>query len=1300
VISGVFGIFWMVEKLNIMTKSAILFVALGLLFAGANAQHTNRNKKQSQPPAKPAAPATKKYPSLLWEITGNGLKQPSYLFGTMHVSDKLAFHLGDSFYNAIKSVNVVALETNPENWQEDFSHSVFYRNANRRSEFPGNGSRGEVPYDFMQITTFAIDTYEEKVKAALAVEPSMINGMLYRNYDEQQGDFEEDTFLDMYIFQVGKKLGKRVCGVEDFKESEKLVMEAYRDMIKDQNKKRRSYDYESMMTNPKKVEDAYRKGDLDLLDSLEAITVFSEAFQEKFLYKRNEIQANSIDTIMKKQALFVGVGAAHLPGSRGVIEMLREKGYTLRPVQMDDRNSVQKETIEKMRPEKSFTMQSSDDGFFKVSIPGDKFYRFTDWQGMDVVQYADMVNGAYYMVTRIKTNSLFWGHSSDQVYKKIDSLLYENVPGKILKRSVINKNGYKGFDFTNRTRRGDNQRYQVFVTPFEIIVFKISGTGEFISVGNTAQNFFGSVTLKEYPAASWKNWQPDRGGFSVDLPHTPSLLHDNSFGTDRLEYSARDEQDGNSYLVMQANLHNYTFLEEDTFELRMMDESYGYSSFIDRQVSSAFTKVNGRSALESKYKHKDGSYSSVKYIIRGPVYYAAIARYKNDNANVQKFLQSFSIIPFNYAPAKKHRDSVLRMTVTSPVYPAAKPNDDMMAEAEDLFRQAYQDDDPDDAKFESRLIGNDTTGEKILVSYTRLSKYAFLKDSSKIWESRYGGNWTADSSLVISVNRERRQPNGFLVRDLVLSDTGCSRVLLVKSFYKNGNFFHISAISDTIGKKSAFIDQFFSSYTPDDTLKGASLFTRKSDQLFNDLFSKDSAVAKTAAESIYGFKFDSTDVPNIKKTISQLHWGMRNYLSRKQRFITVLGTLNDSTVTPYLKDLYWKVKDTVALQNAILQSLLAQKTKSSFITFRDLIIQEPPIVDEEIYDYREARLPRVIGAGRSGNNVYISSPWNDLYDTLKLTKSIFPEFLQLMHVDDYRDEVLDLLVIMVDSGYLKAKDYESYFSKIYVDGRQLLKKQMAREDKEKMDKAAMKDRRSSQYYASFGEEEKELDAGNEELDKYVVLLLPYRDKNPGVQSFFEQLMQTRDRRLQYNTFIHLLQHNQKVPDSLFTQFATADKYRSELYKDLEKMKKLDKFPVAYKNQLSIARSMLLSSSNRYDRMDTVAYIDKLPVKYEDRKGFVYFFKYKRMRDDAAWQVASVGMQPEKLGEIDVDNDDFIVREERKLESDRPVKEQLEQMLKEMVYSKRNSASMFYEGRSFALYKNYLSEMVKNQRYRD
>src|SRR5688500_15067698 len=65
--------------------------------------------------------AGKKYPSLLWEISGKGMKKPSYLFGTMHVSSKLAFHLADSFYLGLRNADMVALETNPESWQEDMS---------------------------------------------------------------------------------------------------------------------------------------------------------------------------------------------------------------------------------------------------------------------------------------------------------------------------------------------------------------------------------------------------------------------------------------------------------------------------------------------------------------------------------------------------------------------------------------------------------------------------------------------------------------------------------------------------------------------------------------------------------------------------------------------------------------------------------------------------------------------------------------------------------------------------------------------------------------------------------------------------------------------------------------------------------------------------------------------------------------------------------------------------------------------------------------------------------------------------
>ena len=345
---------------------------------------------------------------------------------------------------------------------------------------------------------------------------------LYRTYN-QGADFEEDTYLDMYIFQTGCKLGKKLTGVENFDESEKLVAQAYKDAAKEKRTRNYDYNYDDVKS-PFSIEDAYRKGDLDMLDSLEGKQFNSKVFLEKFLYKRNEIQANSIDSIIKsKTSLFVGVGSAHLPGKRGVIEMLRSKGYTLRAVKMGERDGSQKDAIDKLRVPVNFKTVTADDKAFSVEIPGDKFYSFNRFGDLNTKQYADMGNGAYYVVSRIKTNGLLLGDDANVVYKKVDSLLYENIPGKILKKSAITKNGYKGFDITNRTRRGDIQRYNIFVTPFEIMFFKISGTSDYVLEGSEASRFFNSINIATNNEEAWVNYKPVTGGFEIKMPHTPVL---------------------------------------------------------------------------------------------------------------------------------------------------------------------------------------------------------------------------------------------------------------------------------------------------------------------------------------------------------------------------------------------------------------------------------------------------------------------------------------------------------------------------------------------------------------------------------------------------------------------------------------------------------------------------------------------------------------------------------------------------------------------------------------------------------
>ncbi|MCA1481789.1 hypothetical protein, partial [Bradyrhizobium sp. NBAIM08] len=130
-----------------------------------------------------------------------------------HVSNKLAFHLGDSFYVALNNVDVVAIETKPEIWQQKLFENDdaellknMYGLKNIFSSFAG---------DYLKKGSLAFGKYEKGIEVALAMEPAMVNNLLYRNYDYNT-DFEEDTYLDMYIYQIGCKLKKQTTGVEDY----------------------------------------------------------------------------------------------------------------------------------------------------------------------------------------------------------------------------------------------------------------------------------------------------------------------------------------------------------------------------------------------------------------------------------------------------------------------------------------------------------------------------------------------------------------------------------------------------------------------------------------------------------------------------------------------------------------------------------------------------------------------------------------------------------------------------------------------------------------------------------------------------------------------------------------------------------------------------------------------------------------------------------------------------------------------------------------------------------------------------
>jgi len=319
-----------------------------------------------------------------------------------------------------------------------------------------------------------------------------------------------------------------------------------------------------------------------------------------------------------------------------------------------------------------------------------------------------------------------------------------------------------------------------------------------------------------------------------------------------------------------------------------------------------------------------------------------------------------------------------------------------------------------------------------------------------------------------------------------------------------------------------------------------------------------------------------------------------------------------------------------------------------------LILQDPPVFSDS-YEY--------------GTLI------DNLGDSLLLARQLFPELLQLSTLSDYKDDVLSLLVTLVDSNLINATDYESYFTKIYFDAKVELKK-MQIKDEEKMEKDLVKDDNESNASAM------DYDGYNSDLENYSILLIPFYDKKKNVQMFFERMLQSRDPGIRLNTTILMLRNKIPVADSLLMNLATDDQYRSRLYVQLEKIKRLDKFPVKFKNQPDIARSFLLADKN-YDKVDSVVFIKKEPAAYLDKKGVVYFYKYRVKKEDD-WKMGISGLQSADEKVILTD-DKLTTMTDKKIKKDEPLEQQFKDQLKKRLFSFHPSAKNFYGYNNYSDY---------------
>jgi uncharacterized protein YbaP (TraB family) len=1158
----------------------------------------------------------KDYQGLLWEISGNGLKKPGYLYGTMHVSSKVAFHLTDSFFNGLRSADVIALESDPGTWMDEMLDPEFLGNFISRYY----GYEGPYAQGFYE-KAFAVGFPDKNSVARMfAEENETLNGMLYRMTPMAE-NYQENTYLDLFIYQTGKKDKKIVTNLENFDETMRLYKKAMKP------EKGEKMNYSSMNKLMQKglnfnemLEDAYRKGDLDLIDSLNTISAPTKNYRRYFLNKRNEIMVHGMDSIMKKNLLlFTAVGAAHLPGEMGVINQLRRKGYTVRPVNgsVTKSSMSQKDKIEKSYLPQTYVTRFSPDSAFQVDMPG-KLYEMPGGGDQRLYLYPEMVNGGYFSVNRMKTYGALRGKNPEYIIASIDSMLYENIPGKILKRSSIKSNtGYPGFDITSKTRSGDNLRYKIFVSPQEVFVFMVGGRGDYARK-KEVERFFNSIRFGKTSATNWKKISPENGTFEVEIPGP--VIHDEpsySFQNDKIH--AFDQAENAYYLVIKATLQDLNYIEEDTFELGQLAQEFAKQLNYTLEEKD-LTSFHRYPALDMDLKSNVTDVRMKgKIIIQGSHYYLLTTTASNESSQ-KHFFGSFKLKEPRYTDTFfTETDSTIFAQITLPKKPMEKEDlaDDMDLDNYNDYTVEASDEEGDESyqgAYASQWYYSDKTDEAISVEYTKFHKYYSIENKDTFWKEKVD-LLTSENGLVVK-SKTFSDKNGIAEMNLVLTDTASIRSIAVRILMKNSTFYTVSTITDTLTKPSRWVSTFFDNFRPTDSAIGESPFTDKTALFLSDLQNADTTLQKQAKNSIdvFNANFSKKHSADLIKYIKSDAFKKLD-LDKRLKLIAALGNVKDPEAVALLKKLYAGALDSVAQQTAILRALGWQQTEKSFAAFTELMEVETPLTsdDSEI------------------DNIFYP-----FYDTLPLAKKLYPRLLEFATYPEYKSQVYSLLATLVDSGYVKKEMYSVYKKRILKEANEELRRQFAGEEKEKIASDGSYDNEYSDYgyYTNDYGYTNPYEAGNSAIYNYTVLLIPYYNE-PAVKAYFDKLKKSQDKALRLNISMLLLRNNLPVHDSIWTSYARDDAWKLRLYSDLKDAKRLDKFNDSFRNQLDFAKAGLYGTVSK---KDTIVFIGKRLIENRYKKGYVYFFKRKAKDDEeGTWRLEYAGLQPADTAKVETEN---------------------------------------------------------------
>jgi len=293
-------------------KQSVFYILLMVLFFGCKAQPN------------PTFTVQKNNNSLLWEISGNGLKNPSFLFGTFHLLCKDDIHFSDQLLKAVKSSNEIYMELDMDDPSTMLS-AMMYMNMR------GDTTLADLytPQEYERLKNYFSDTLKMPLAILQKAKPYFLVALLY----PRMMNCSSPSGVEEALVKIAKEDKKEIQGLETM-QFQASVFDSipYKWQAQELLK-----NIDSFSVNKNEFQTMlgfYKNQQMDSLKTMLGKSEFgSDKYDDLLLNDRNKKWVKKLDTIMKNESVFVAVGAGHLVGDMGLINLLKKQGYKVQPLE-------------------------------------------------------------------------------------------------------------------------------------------------------------------------------------------------------------------------------------------------------------------------------------------------------------------------------------------------------------------------------------------------------------------------------------------------------------------------------------------------------------------------------------------------------------------------------------------------------------------------------------------------------------------------------------------------------------------------------------------------------------------------------------------------------------------------------------------------------------------------------------------------------------------------------------------------------------------------------------------------------